>query len=107
MSIFDIFSGDDVNIRCSHCQKKYTSERPKPLKKKVYEKAQWDLESISEEVSNLYIYEYSEVISSTCPHCRNVNYLYLDSNHKIIVEDSAPEDTYLVKELVEHWINKS
>jgi len=107
MSIFDVFAGSDVNIQCSHCGEKYNSERPKPLKKKVYEEAQWHLENMSETVSNVYIYEFSEVISSTCPHCKNINYLYLDSNHRLLVERSAPKDTYLAKELINHWIEKS
>ena len=107
MSIFDILAGSEVNIRCSHCNEKFTSRRPKPLKKKVYEEAQWHLDHMDETVSNIYIYEFSEVVSSTCPHCRNINYLYLDSNHKLFVDKTAPKDTYLAKDLISHWIKKS
>jgi len=107
MSIFDIFSGSNATINCSHCDHKYNVQRPKPLKKKVYESAEWHLENLDEELSNLYIYEFSEVTSSTCPNCKNLNYLYLDSRHKLIVSKEKPKDTYLTKELLEHWIEKS
>ncbi len=107
MSIFDIFSGNDTTINCCHCDHRYTTKRPKPLKKKVHEKAQWHLENLDEELNNVYIYEFSEVTSSTCPNCKNLNYLYLDSNHKLIVSNERPADTYLTKILLEHWIEKS
>lgn len=106
MSIFDFFSADDTTVNCVHCGKSFTTKRPKPLKKNVYETAQWHLENLSEELHSVYIYENSQVIFNICPHCKGSNYLYLDSNHKLLVSDKKPKDTYLTKELLEHWVEK-
>jgi cytochrome c1 len=110
MGVFDVGSkgkNERVTISCCNCREHYDVIKPRALKKNKLEKAHWEFQAVKEDINNLYVYKYSEVLYSRCPICSTVNYAYLNKDMDIEVSEEKPEDTLLAKELLEHWIEKS
>ncbi len=107
MGIFNILFKNEVEISCSNCREHYNTKRPRTLKTNKLEKAHWEIQAVKEDLNNLYVYQYSEVLYSKCPICGETNFTYYNKDMEIEVSKEAPEETLVGKELLEHWIEKS
>lgn len=107
MGVFSNDSNEKAVISCCNCREHYDTIKPRALKKNKLEKAHWEYQAVKEDINNLYVYEYSEVVESKCPICGTVNYSYLNKDMEVEASLERPKDTLLAKELLEHWIEKS